>query len=113
MGKIERAVLSLKEGRDNERIKFGGRKLIKILTKLFDEILVNKQIPRSWKISNIILIFKKGKRWDIQNFRPISLIPTFAKIPSALLDFCLRGSIELQRSPCQAGFRRGFSTVDH
>ncbi len=119
-GEIEKAVLSLKEvraaGHDritNKYIKFGGRKLIKILTKLFNEILVNKNVPQSWKTSNIILIFKKGKRWDIQNFRPMSLIPTYAKILSALLDFCLRGAIELQQSPCQTGFRRGFSTVNH
>jgi len=115
---VSRVVKKLKEnkatgpdGISNEHVKYGGKTLIKILTELFNEILETKQIPKSWKLSKIILLFKKGSKYDIRNYRPISLISTFAKIFSALIDFRLRGRINLSLS--QAGFKKGFSTTDH
>ncbi len=40
-------------------------------------------------------------------------MPVLAKILSSVLDFRMREAVELQQTFCQAGFRRGFSTVDH
>ena len=36
--------------------------------------------PDEWKLARVTPIFKKGKRDDPNNYRPISVIPTVAKI---------------------------------
>ncbi len=63
----------------NEQIKNGGKELMKTLTILFYKILKSRVIPEQWKITEIILIFKKGNIHQIKNYRPISLSPTIAK----------------------------------
>ena len=72
-----------------------------------------KKIPSNWKLSKIILLFKKGSKNDIKNYRPISLMVTVAKIFSSMIEFRLRGLLSHNQSPCQAGFRKGFSTTNH
>ena len=64
-------------------------------------------------MSKIILLFKKGAKKDIKNYRPISRMVTIAKIFSSMLDFRLRGYLDFTQSPCQAGFRKVFSTTDY
>lgn len=97
----------------NEQIKNGGEVLIKNLTILFNAILLHKEIPTDWKKSNIILLFKKGDRHNIENYRPISLSPTLAKIFSKLIESLSRNILNSEQPVEQAGFRRGFSTIDH
>ncbi|CAK1587149.1 unnamed protein product [Parnassius mnemosyne] len=48
----------------NELIKGTLEELLPILTSLFNEILSTGLILTKWKTSNIILIFKKGKKED-------------------------------------------------
>ncbi len=97
----------------NEQIKFGGEKLIKKLTEIFNKILEQGKIPEKWKKSDISLIFKKGDRHNINNYRPISLIPTLAKILPKLIDLRVRHNINEADSKEQAGFKKNFSTTDH
>ncbi len=91
----------------------GGKQLIKILIQLYNIILKTKSIPASWKTSNIILLYKKGCKYNTKNYRLISLMPVLAKIFSSMLDFHMREALELQQISCQTGFKKGFSTVDH
>ncbi len=97
----------------NEQIKFGGEKLIKKLTEIFNKILEQGKIPEEGKKSDIILIFKKGDRHNINNYQPISLIPTLAKVFSKLIDLRVRHNIKEVDSKEQAGFKKNFSTTDH
>ena len=95
----------------NEFFKLGGKLLVDTLTKLFNKILIDKKIPENWKQSDIILIFKKGERDKITNYRPISLSLTIAKIFSKILECRIKPFIQQPRE--QAGFRSAFSTSDH
>jgi hypothetical protein len=36
--------------------------------------------PNEWKCSKVIPLFKKGERRDLNNYRPISIIPVVAKV---------------------------------
>ncbi len=70
-------------------------------------------MPDIWKIAKIIPIFKKGERWDPNNYRPMSLLSCFEKIFERLLakriiSFLKRNKILYE---LQFGFREGHSTV--
>ena len=37
-------------------------------------------VPTEWKIAKVIPIFKSGSMAEIDNYRPISILPTLSKI---------------------------------
>ncbi|GFS53844.1 retrovirus-related Pol polyprotein from type-2 retrotransposable element R2DM, partial [Nephila pilipes] len=78
----------------------------KILSMVFNLCLQLRRIPDSWKISNTILIHKKGDTSDPSNWRPISLSNTIYKtftkcLTRKLGDWC---SFHQRLSPNQKGF---------
>lgn len=97
----------------NEIIKSGCAYLSKPLTQLFNKIINCKNCPSQWSESNIILLYKKGDPNDIGNYRPISLLPSLYKLFSSVIERKIKVTIEAHQPIEQAGFRRGFSTVDH
>lgn len=117
---IELAIKELKNnkcpGEDkitNEIIKIGKSELIPPLLILFNKILTTEEIPSQWRKSQIILLFKKGSRTDIGNYRPISLIPTICKIFTKIIQRRIANTLELFQAEEQAGFRKNRSTIDH
>lgn len=76
-------------------------------------ILSCKNIPRQWSESEIILLYKKGDPDNISNYRPISLLPSLYKLFSSIIEKRIKETTEKFQPIEQAGFRRGFSTVDH
>ncbi len=101
------------DGLENDAIKTLEVSLVKPLTKLFNQILHDGSVPNQWLISEIILLYKKGNRFDINNYRPISLSSNMCKIFTKLLKERLYGILDSQQPHEQAGFRKGFSTTDH
>ncbi|CAM4928046.1 unnamed protein product [Rotaria socialis] len=117
---VRTAVKSLKadkapgpDGIKNEALKFGGYELWKIITKLFNECLEIEDIPTQWKQSSTIIIPKKGDREDLKNYRPIALLPTIYKLFTKVLVNRMARQLDEQQPREQAGFRSGFSTIDH
>ena len=49
------------------------------LTGIFNQSLVTGIFPSDWKIAKVSRIFKNGSKSDLNNYRPISVIPTVAK----------------------------------
>lgn len=83
------------------------------LTKLIN-ICINCHIfPKCLKIAKVIPIFKKGSLDDLNNYRPISLVPVLAKILEAALKIQITEYFEINAlfSPCQYGFRNNKSTT--
>lgn len=83
------------------------------LTERFNWYLKEGKVPSKWKTSKTVLIYKKGKTEDIKNYRPICLLSTIYKIFSRLI--LKRIKVKITDGSCkeQAGFKRGFSTIDH
>ena len=50
------------------------------LTYIFNLSLRTKIVPSSWKIAKVTPLFKKGSLNDPNNYRPISILPSLAKI---------------------------------
>jgi hypothetical protein len=61
-------------------IKYGGTELILHLTQLFQQIFKLCTIPKAWKQSIIIPMFKKGSKTDPDNYRGITLLNTTLKL---------------------------------
>lgn len=101
------------DGISNEQIKYGGKRLFKHLSILFNKVLETQSIPPDWQNSDIILIHKKGDRHKIDNYRPISISSTISKIFSKLIVSRITKILDNQQPREQAGFRKNFSTIDH
>ncbi|CAM4690395.1 unnamed protein product [Leuciscus chuanchicus] len=66
-----------------------------------------------WKTAKTVLLFKKGDRELLSNYRPITLLSAVYKIFTKVLLNRLARQLDEQQPVEQAGFRSGFSTMDH
>lgn len=97
----------------NEMLRGTMDELVPILTKMFNRILKSGYIPTQWETSYIILLYKKGAKDDIGNYRPISLMSNMYKIFAKIILGRVSAKLDENQPMEQAGFRRNFSTIDH
>nr|BDU78963.1 hypothetical protein 2 [Bombyx mori] len=97
----------------NEALKAAQLILAAPLAKLFNSILQHSVTPTQWSEANIILLYKKGDPKNIGNYRPISLLPSLYKLFSTVIKTRISKTLETKQPVEQAGFRKGFSTIDH
>ena len=50
------------------------------VTKLINYSINNAVFPRTWKTAKVTPLFKKGDSSDVNNYRPISVLPVLSKI---------------------------------
>lgn len=83
------------------------------LTKLINQCIKRNIFPRFLKISKVIPIHKQGNIHDLANYRPISIIPLFAKIFETVLKIQITNYFENLNlfNNCQFGFRTKMSTT--
>ena len=89
--------------------------LIDHLVKLFNLILLSSEIPKALKIAKIIPILKKSFPTTIEDFRPISILPSISKIFESLIYQHLMVKINLDNilMNFQFGFWKKVSTVNN
>lgn len=85
-----------------------------LVGSLFNSSVVEGKFPCCLKKAIVIPLFKAGDRMTLNNYRPISLLPTLSKILEKLmlkraLSFLNKFKIFVNS---QFGFRAGLSTVD-
>jgi len=56
-----------------------------IIAKLFSKSLSSGDIPQDWRLVNIRLIFKKGKKSNTANYTPVSLTVILCKVFESLV----------------------------
>lgn len=93
-------------------IKFVLEHLAPVLVYIFNLAVESGEFPREMKCSRVSVLFKGGDKNMLGNYRPISIIPVFAKgfekmLHSRLSNFFTRSDII---SDAQFGFRKGRST---
>ncbi|KAL0895220.1 hypothetical protein ABMA27_013658 [Loxostege sticticalis] len=101
------------DGITTELLKAGGTPMLKILKELFNSVISNGTTPKAWSESVAALFFKKGDKILLKNYRPIALLSHINKLFSRVLTNRLAARFDAFQPPEQAGFRKGFSTVDH
>ena len=63
----------------------GADTIAEPLCQIFNKSLEDGQLPEDWKIANITPIYKKGKKSDPANYRPVSLTSCPCKVMELLL----------------------------
>ena len=89
--------------------------LLPLFTDFFNIVLESGLIPEDWCLGIIMPLHKDGPRANPDNYRGITLLSCLGKVFTALLNKRLKAYIDTQGglSEAQAGFRDGYSTIDH
>jgi len=103
------------DGIPSEFFKHSIDAILPVIIRLFNSILTSGYFPKAWSIGMIIPLHKKGSTSDPGNYRGISLLNIFSKIFTGILnkrltEWCDTNNIIPE---CQAGFRKGYSTIDN
>ena len=78
-----------------------------------NEVWHAKQVPSSWHLQQVTLIFKKGDPGNCENYRPICLLAAAYKIfAMVLLKRLLEAGADDRLWPSQYGFRKRRGTED-
>ncbi|KAK3925257.1 LINE-1 retrotransposable element ORF2 protein, partial [Frankliniella fusca] len=56
-----------------------------VLYEIFERCRKERRVPTAWKAARTILLYKKGERKDLSNWRPISLSSCIYKVYSGIL----------------------------
>lgn len=94
-------------------LKFCREELCFPLTDVINKSLTQAIFPTNLKIAKVYPLFKKGNKDDMGNFRPISLLPTFAKILEKVVLSRLKNHLITNNitPKGQHGFLPGRSTI--
>ena len=84
----------------------------KPLTRIVNESLSQGTVPSEWKYAKITPLFKKGLSTDMDNYRPISVLPVVSKVLERIVHNQLHSFLSEHKllNPYQCGFRRNHST---
>ena len=75
-----------------------------------EEILLNKNFPENLKLADVTPIFKKKDETFVENYKPVSVLPTVSKILERIIQKQIANYIEKILSPFLCEYRKGFST---
>jgi ribonuclease P/MRP protein subunit RPP40 len=96
------------------KMLFELRKEISIpLAELFNHSLVSGEVPSDWRDAGVTPLFKKGKKSDIQNYRPVSLTSLVCKIMESIIKDDIVEHLEKYKliRDSQHGFMKGRSCL--
>lgn len=60
------------------------------LSMIFEQFLESGKVPVDWKLANVVTVFKKGKKFEPGNCRPVSL----TSVPCKIIQKIILGRIE-------------------
>ncbi|KAK6765077.1 hypothetical protein RB195_025130 [Necator americanus] len=114
------AIKSMKSGTgigsdfiSSDFLRAGGHPLHVILAAHMTSYLQKNIIPDQWKTSRTVLIHKKGDREDLRDYRPICLLSVLYKVFTKIILTRVSRTLDKAQPQEQAGFRQGFSCLDH
>ena len=95
----------------SRRIKYVSDLCSPVLANIWNEkILLNRSFPENLKLADVSPIFKKKDKTLVENYRPVSVLPTVFKILERIMQKQITDYIEKLFSPFLCGYRKGFST---
>ena len=98
----------------NYFLKKISNQAVNFLTILYNNCINNAYFPSLWKTARILPIVKKQNNFDINNYRPISLLSNTGKILERIILNKMNCPLDNPIDPIpdsQFGFRRGHSTL--
>ena len=76
----------------------------------YNYAITTPKFPSFLKMANVTLIFKKGSKSKMENYRPVSILPVLLKIFETLTTKQLSTFFENILSKFECGFRKVYST---
>ena len=115
---VEEAIKVMKAGKVGgpskvvgEMLEAAGKKGIKRLTELCNQVVREGAIPREWQLTTLIPIFKgKGDPMECGSYREVKLLEHGMKVLEGVLEKRLRQKVKID--DMQFGFMPGKGTVD-
>ena len=88
--------------------------MMKNICAIFNASLATSKIPAEWKAARIPIPKKAGTTKNVDNFRPISILPVVAKVFESLVFSQVYRFLMQQNilNEIQSGFRVGYCTQD-
>ncbi|KAE9415722.1 hypothetical protein Angca_006989, partial [Angiostrongylus cantonensis] len=86
---------------------------VNTLARLITRYLSECKVPTQWKTRKTVFLFKKGVLHDIGNYCPICLLSVVCKLFTRFILNRIDKTLDEKQSCEQAGFRKGYSTMDH
>jgi hypothetical protein len=82
------------------------------LAMLYNLVNQTGNIPKSWKLTRVVMLHKKKSKDDVKNYRPLSMSNHIGKIWERLANSALKKHLEEKGllDPNQHGFRNGMGT---
>ena len=74
-------------GISTKLVKMGGSAIARIIAVLFNKSLNQGIFPSALKFAKVVPIHKDDSLFEVSNYRPISLLPTFSKIFEKLTNY--------------------------
>ena len=102
------------DGISPKMLREAGETIAKPLTRLINMSLSTTQFPETWKLANVLPLFKKNDKTQINNYRPISLLSCVSKIAERVVFKYTFNFIRDHRliTKFQSGFTPGNSTIN-
>ena len=93
-------------------LKKSSKLISPILAYFFNQFMDQGIFPDELKIGQVVPVYKKGNKEELQNYRPISILPAFSKIFEKIIYYRLYSFLSANNviSDTQFGFRKGHST---
>ena len=93
-------------------LKLSSGIITKSITNIMNKCIINGKFPNSWKQAKVNPHFKGGAHADINNYRPISILPTLSKLIEKFMQTHLMTYLNTfdVLHQFQSGFRSGHST---
>ena len=101
------------DGLSTKILKIASPMVSQSLTFLFNIIIATGNFPTEWKKARVSPLFKAGTRNELENYRPISVLPVISKVFERILYDQLYSYISTHNllTNKQFGFRRLHSTM--
>ncbi|KAK4809656.1 hypothetical protein QYF61_002553 [Mycteria americana] len=87
--------------------------LTKPLSIIYQQSWLTGEVPADWRLANVTPIFKKGRKEDPGNYRPVSLTLVPGKLMEQIILSAITWHVENNQGikPSQHGFRKGRSCL--
>ena len=97
----------------NKILKLAAPVIYKSLTDLFNFSIASGEFPSDWKVAKVCPLFKSGEKCDANNYRPISVLPSIARVFERILFEQIYRHLSNNKLlySRQSGFRSLHSTV--
>jgi len=69
----------------NRILKICSQSLATPFSLLFNFIFSSEEYPTVWKTATVIPLLKKDSQTEVQNYRPVALLPSLSKVFEKLL----------------------------